>query len=313
MIIEVSAKDYRQHFCSDPHPFISEHFLELNKWKVEKLVRLISDRDKVSVGLVAGIENNMLLAPFSAPFGGFHYKNEHVFISEVEHFLEELEQYAKSQRLNKIFLSLPPIIYQKSFNSKAVNTLIRLGFEMLIPDITCWVDLSQYNCRFSYKMCRNNQNTAIRNKLTFNILTNLEDKMTAYETICDNRKQFNRKINMTFEEVMRTNDLWPIDFFGINDSEGNMVASAIFYQFPNNVAYGVFWGDNATGRSLKSMDFLSFNLWNHYKSLDYKFIDLSASTKFGIPNESLLRFKEIHECNCSLRFNFSLCIANSES
>jgi hypothetical protein len=273
-------------------------------------VRLIPGKDKISLGLVAGIKNKMLLAPFSAPFGGFHYVNEHIYISEIEQFLIDLREYAKTEEINRIFLSLPPTIYQKSFNSKAVNTLIRLGYEMLTPDITCWVDLNHYDCRFSYKMCRSNYNTAVRNNLTFNILSTLEDKKNAYAIIYENRTQFGRKIHMTFDEIISTSKLWPIDFFGINNSEGVMVASAIFYQFPRNVAYGVFCGDTNLGRTLKSMDYLSYNLWSHYKLLGYEFIDISLSSVGGIPNETLLRFKELHECSSSLRFNFSFRIAN---
>jgi hypothetical protein len=84
-----------------------------------------------------------------------------------------------------------------------------------------------------------------------------------------------------------------------------MVASAIFYRFTSNIAYAVFWGDNLLGRSLNAMDYLIFNLWNHYKSLGYIYIDIGNSTEYGIPNETLLRFKEIHECDSSLRFRFS--------
>ncbi len=83
-----------------------------------------------------------------------------------------------------------------------------------------------------------------------------------------------------------------------------MVAAAIFYQFQKNIAYGVYWGDNLFGRKLKSMDFLSYNLWTYYKSLGFKYIDLGITTESGIPNEGLLRFKENHECNSSLRFRF---------
>lgn len=310
MLVDVSAKDFKQHFNSDPHPFISEAFLELNKWKVDKLVRLIPDNMKVSLGLVAGIKNNILLSPFSAPFGGFHYRSEHIYISEIEQFLENLFKYAKEERLNSIFLSLPPSIYQQSFNSKAINTLLRLGYEMLIPDITCWVDLSHYNCRFSYKMCRNNYKTAVRNSLVFSVLTNVQDQEKAYDIILGNRMKYRRRINMTFEDVMRINELWPVDFFAVYTQSGEMVASAIFYQFPGNIAYGVFWGDNFIGRTLKSMDFLSHNLWSHYKAIGYQYIDVSSSTECGIPNETLLRFKEVHECRSSLRFNFRLKIAD---
>jgi len=305
MLIEVTAKQYKQKFTSDPHPFISEKFLELNSWKVDKIVRLVPDNDKVSLGLVAGITDGKMLAPFSAPFGGFHYRNEQIYVSEIECFLDDLKEYAKTENLNWIFFSLPPSIYQKSFNAKVVNTLIRLGYNMLLPEITCWVNLNEFQNRFSYKMSRQNHNTAQRNQLTFNILNSEEEKKSAFDLILENRALFGRPIFMSLDEVLRTNELWPIDFFGINNSEGQMVASAIFYQYTKDIVYGVFWGDNVIGRRLKSMDFLSFNLWSYYKSLNYKYIDLSTATECGIPNESLLRFKEIHECTSSLRYSFS--------
>lgn len=70
------------------------------------------------------------------------------------------------------------------------------------------------------------------------------------------------------------------------------------------------WGDNVIGRSLSSMDFLIYNLWNHYKSLGYRSIDIGNSTVCGMPNETLLRFNEIHQCDSSVRFRFSYEVVN---
>ena len=84
MLVEVSAKEFKNRFNSDPHPFISEQFIELNKKKVDKIVRLVENEQKVSIGLIAGIKNNILESPFSAPFGGFHYRNESIYINKIE-------------------------------------------------------------------------------------------------------------------------------------------------------------------------------------------------------------------------------------
>jgi len=252
----------------------------------------------------------MLLSPFSAPFGGFHYRNEYIFISEIEDFLEDLKEYAKTAELKSVYLSLPPLIYLKSFNAKVVNSLIRLGYKMLIPEITSCLNLIEFNYRFSYTTCRNNYKRAVRNKLTFKILNNIEEKRKGYELIWENRSQRGRLIHMTFDEIIQTNSIWPTDFFCIYNEECQMVACAIFYQFPENIAYAALWGDNLIGRSLLSMDFLIFNLWNHYKLLGYQYVDIGNSTVCGMPNETLLRFKEIHECNSSIRFRFSYEVVN---
>ena len=176
MVIEISAQEYKRHFNLNPHPFISEQFIELNSWKVEEVVRLVNDNEKFSIGLVGGIKDGILLAPFSAPFGGFHYRSENIYISEIDYFLNGLKEYISTKSLKSVFISLPPLIYQKSFNAKVVNAFMRLSYDILLPEITCWVYLPEFENSFSYKMSRQNFNTSLRNKLTFNILTTEKGK-----------------------------------------------------------------------------------------------------------------------------------------
>ena len=88
MLIDISEKKYKNYFPHDPYPFISEGFINLVKHKVDRVVRLIDSTNKdVSIGLVAGIKDNKLIAPISAPFGGFHYKYEAIFYDRIYDFL----------------------------------------------------------------------------------------------------------------------------------------------------------------------------------------------------------------------------------
>lgn len=110
---------------------------------------------------------------------------------------------------------------------------------------------------------------------------------------------------MTYEDIVMTGDLWPVDYFKVMAADRTIVASAVLYQNHPEIVYAVFWGDTETGRPLRAMDFLAFNLWSYYKNLGYKFIDLGISTETGNPNEGLLRFKESHESVSSLRYKFN--------
>ena len=305
MLIEVSAKEFKHRFDLDPNPFISEKFIELNKEKADKIVRLVENKQKVSIGLVAGIKDNMLKVPFSAPFGGFHYRNESIYINTIEEFIEHLLVYAKKQGIKEISLTLPPSLYQQSFNAKLVNILIRMGFEMALPDITNWIELKYFNGKFSHRNSREYYQQAIRNNLTFSLLDDNKEKRLAFELIYQNRVRFGRPIYMNLNDIIRIGELWQVDFFGVNNSDGKMLAAGIFYQFPKKIAFAVFWGDNETGRPLRAMDFLTFNLLSYYKSSGFEYIDLGKSTESGIPNEGLLRFKETHESVSSLRFSFT--------
>ena len=304
MLIEVDKITYGRYFPVSPHPFISESFIELNSGKTDKIVRLVEDVEEPVIGLVAGIKDGVLQSPFSAPFGGFHFRKENIYISEIDRFTDSLRSYLVSGKLKGMELILPPDIYHLSFNAKIINSLIRLGFRFLVPEITNWVDLQKFRETFSQKNSREYYRQAVRNNLVFSVTSIDEDKREIYNLICQNRAKFDRPIFMTLENILSTGNLWPVDFFRVNSADHSLVASAIFYRTFQGICYAVFWGDNDAGRPLRAMDYLIFNLYSYYKNLGFKYLDLGISTESGSPNEGLLRFKESHEATSSLRYKF---------
>ncbi len=306
MLIEVDPKTYSEFFRVDPHPFISEKFIELNRKKTEKIVRLIEkNADKPAIGFAAGIKNRVLQSPFSAPFGGFHFRNQNIYISQIDSFINSLKEYITSQEISGIELTLPPDIYHPSFNAKTINSLMRNGFTPNIPDITNWVDLLEFKGRFNQKNSREYYSQAVRNGLHFDLASDEREEKDIYELICNNRAKFGRPIYMTFNDVKEIDNLWPVDFFKVNTEDGVLAASAIFYRSHPETGFAVFWGDSDEGRPLRAMDFLAFNLWSYYKKLGFKYLDMGISTESGLPNEGLLRFKEAHDTVSSLRYKFT--------
>ncbi|MFW5785163.1 MAG: hypothetical protein ACOCW1_03165, partial [Chitinispirillaceae bacterium] len=292
MLIETDPSAYYRHFQPDVNPFISRGFTELNRSKTERVVHLIDDREKPAMGLVAGVEQGILKSPFSAPFGGFHFRNQNVYAGRIDSFSESLKQYIASRDLKGIDLTLPPDIYHQTFNAKVVNSLIRAGFTTPVPDITNWVELDTFTGDFNQKNSREYYRQALRNGLSFAPTDSRDEMEEIYELIRMNRAKFNRPIHMTLDEILKTGELWPVDFFKVSSPDKSLVASAIFYRPDENIAYAVFWGDSDKGRPLRAMDFLVFHLWNFYKNEGFRYIDLGISTEQGVPNEGLLRFKE---------------------
>lgn len=306
MLIEVEKSEYEKHFPVPPHPYISGKFIELNSHKVDRIVRLLDDSGTATMGLIAGVRNGILLSPFSAPFGGFHFRKNNIYISEIDRFINALEAYAISRELSRIEIILPPFIYDGTFNSKVVNSLIRNRYDNQIPEITNWVDLTIFEESFTLKNSSEYYRQAVRHGLQFSLATDLREMRQVYDIIAQNRANFGRQIFMTFDDILATGELWPVDFFKVGTSAGTLVASAIFYRFQSGICYAVFWGDNEEGRPLRAMDLLAFNLWSYYKRHGFKYVDLGISTESGVPNEGLLRFKESHEALSSLRFKFIL-------
>ena len=303
MLVEKDISTYRRYFPVDSNPFISERFIELNRDKVDRIIRLVDESGEPVIGLVAGIKDGILKSPFSAPFGGFHFRKENIYISEIDSFIQMLSDYAASLSLNRIEIITPPDIYHMTFNAKVVNSLIRHGYKSNLPDITNWIDLEMFNGVFSQKNSREYYRQAQRNNLVFSMGHNERDKAGIYNLICENRSKFGRPVYMTLDNILSTGEIWPVEFFKV-ESEKNIVASAIFYRNHNDICYAVYWGDNDEGRPLRAMDFMLLNLFTFYREAGFRYMDLGISTENGIPNEGLLRFKESHEALSSLRYRF---------
>jgi hypothetical protein len=306
MLVEVDRATFEKLFPNDPHPFVSGPFSELNRAKAEEIVRLVDSAQESTVGLLAGLREGALLSPFSAPFGGFHFRKENVYISEIDRFVKQLKDYAISRSLTRIEIVTPPDIYHGSFNAKAINSLIRNGYSTLSPDITNWVDLKGFNGAYNQKNSREYFRQAQRNKLEFSLVLDSNEWEAIYNLIRINRAKFGRPIFMTLDNIISTGKLWPVDFFKVETSENSIVAGAIFYRNHPDICFAVFWGDNDEGRSLRAMDYLLLNLFTYYKTAGYRYMDLGISTESGVPNEGLLRFKESHESVSSLRYRFIL-------
>ena len=310
MLVETDISTYRRHFPVDSSPFISERFIELNRDKVDRIIRLVDESGEPVIGLVAGIKDGILKSPFSAPFGGFHFRKENIYISEIDRFLHLLSDYATSRFLKAIEIITPPDIYHQTFNAKIVNSLIRQGYQFIFPEITNWVNLERFDGLFSQKNSREYYRQAQRNNLVFSMAKNERDKERIYNLICENRSKFGRPVYMTLDNILSTGEIWPVEFFKV-ESEKNIVASAIFYRNHHEICYAVYWGDNDEGRPLRAMDFLLLNLFTFYKEAGFRYMDLGISTENGIPNEGLLRFKESHEALSSIRYRFTLEIKKS--
>ncbi len=304
MIHEVTKKEYRDTFPTNPHIYISDEFLDLVNYKVEHEIRLMQD-DKTQIGIIAGIKNESLVSPYSAPFGGFHYTHEYISYDVINEFIGNLKEYVKTHGLKAIEITLPPDIYQTCMNAKLVKAMLDNGYKLNKPDFTNWVNIAEFDGKWVSKKAANICRKAVNNRLTFHHVEDKPSQQKAYDIIYRNRIEQNREIHMSLECILEVNSIIPIDFFLIKDSEGENSGAGIFYRGHQDIAQGIFMGDEMEKRQLGVINFLVMNIYDFYKQQNFKYIDLGTSSLAGEPNIGLIRFKEIHNCATSLRYSFS--------
>ncbi len=304
MLVEVTKKDYRRFFPADGNPFISEAFIELNEKKQDRVIRLIKEGN-YSMGLLVGLKDGIMRSPFSAPFGGFHYRNEHLAYDLVYEFLSSLKEYALKEQLKEISITLPPEPYQVNMNAKLVNAFIRLGFKMETPDLNNVVNLKKFTGKWVKSEVAQNCRKAIKNGLIWSKVSDIDEMKEAYDVIHNNRTGLGRKIHMTLEDILDVKEVLPVDFFIIRDVEGNCVGAAVLYRGHEKIVQGVFIGGDLERRNLGVIDYMYLKLYNYYKEMGFDYLDLGTSSLQGDPNMGLLRFKEIHNSETSLRYTFT--------
>ena len=304
MLIEVSKDIYRKHFSTDLNPYISEAFIGLVECKTDKIIRLMKSDDN-SMGLIAGLKDNVLCAPFSAPFAGFHYSHEYLSYEIVFDFISQLKNFVRESSIKRVSITLPPGLYQTSMNAKCINAFVRLGFAMSTPEVINWINLKKFDGTWVKQSIASNNRKALRNQLSFHVVSDEQSINEVYMIIFRNREVQGRKIHMSLNDIVKVKSIMPVDFFLIKDRNGNGMGAGIFYRGHEKIAQGIFLGDDLDNRSIGIMDFLYASIYDFYKKMDYDFIDLGASGLNGDPNVGLLRFKEIHNCATSLKFTFT--------
>ena len=307
-IIRVTSKEYQQLFPNPTSVFNSVAFSELNKEKCIELHYLVFRNPKNRLGLIVGERENGLYAPFSATYGGFSF-NSNVALQHYDEACAALKEYA-SKISKPLYITLAPPIYNVTDNTKTFKALMRAGATIES------IEYNQHFELFRFADYENILDSKIRNKLhnalnaglTFTHLDskNAEDVARAYEVIRINHAERGNPLRMSLQNVLDTIKIIPADFFAVTDAEGHDVAAAQIFHTTKDIYQIVYWGDIPEYSHLKSMNFLSYKVFEYYYQQGIKILDIGISTENGIPNYGLCEFKENIGCSATVKYTIEL-------
>jgi hypothetical protein len=308
-ITEIDGKKFDEIINSPYHVFNSACFNELNKDKCDEVFYLLFNDGKYRLGFIGGCTDKILYSPFSGPFGGLTFISHDIRIQHIEEALRLLKVWATEKNFSSLNITTPPLIYESSFIAKQINCLWREDFIITRVDLNYSFSLEYFDDKYTERIWYNAQkNLRISNNagLRFQLCKNDDEKKVAYDIIRKNRESRGYPLRMTWNQVSETIRIIQADFFLVYDLLQNSIASAIVFHVAKNIVQVIYWGDIHEFANLKTMNFLSYKIFEYYKKHNMQIVDIGPSTDNSTPIYGLAEFKESIGCMISPKFTFTL-------
>jgi hypothetical protein len=305
-ITEVTASEYHELTIHECHLFNTAQFAAINRPKCEAIYFLVFGDTKFRLGLTAGVRNGKLVSPFSAPFGGFSFLRQDVQLIVIEKAVEALEEFAKQKGLLGIQIVLPPLIYNETFLAKQMNVFYRKGYQNTNLDLDFYIQLQSKEPYEELLWYNARKNLRISQQQGFEVVLCNKDanaKAVIYEVIKENRVSKGKPMNMSFEDIIATEEVIPTDFFLLRQGI-QPIAGGIVYSVAKSIRYVPFWGDFPGYTVQKPMNFLSHYIVQYYRQAGEKYLHIGISTENSLPNYGLCEFKESIGCTITPKMSF---------
>lgn len=305
-LIEVDKREFEDIFQLPYHCFNKAEFNEHNRHKCDWLYYWLFKSAKTHLGFICGLNDRTLSSPFSAPFGGMSFLNENVKLSHIEEAIDILLDKCRKERL-KLSITLPPLFYNEIFVSKSINCLYRKEFEIDRIDLNYAYNLKNFSDDY-LNTISNNARTNLKRSFAFNLrfdkCRDYAQTKEAYEIIKKHHEAKEYPLRMTWEQVNSTASIIPADYFILRDSEDTSIASAVVFHVAEKITQVIYWASLQEYNHYRPMNHLSYKIFEYYKNLNYKYIDLGPSSENSIPNYGLCDFKENIGCTVTPKFSF---------
>ena len=277
----------------------------------EDVYRLIIKNGKKIIGYCyAGVRNNMVTAPYSAPFSMI-YTKDNCRVKDMCEITKGLIKITKYLNYPKFRIMLPPEIYNKENINLIYSSLNNSGFKVSSIDINNYFNLSTYTDINGYlqkidRKSRQNYNRAVTNGLRFMKIEN-EDFIEAYDVIKRSKEELDYPLKISAEQMKDIIDMESSNvscFLVKKDDED--IAAAIAFDITKDISQIIYVGDSVKYRNLRPTELLYTGLIQYFKEQGKRYIDLGPSGENGITNIGLADFKKSMGCNNVIKLCFEL-------
>ena len=228
-----------------------------------------------------------------ASYGGFVYR-EGLSIKNAYELVEKLIEYARRERIKRIVLTLPPIIYNRRLSNYIDFALIQHGFQYLKREVSSIVSLEE-NINLNVAKFKPSNRTAFRRAQKLGVVVReSQDYANFYKILKKNLKiRHGVQPTHTLEELVQLKDLFPekIHLFGAYLAD-EMVAGVVMFDCNPQVSLAFYISHNEERQECRGVNLLFYEIIKRCIAQGFKFLDFGIFTVNMEPNFGLARFKE---------------------
>jgi hypothetical protein len=228
-----------------------------------------------------------------ASYGGFVYR-EGLGINNAYELVEQLIEYARQQKIERIVLTLPPIIYNRRLSNYVDFALIQNGFQYLKREVSSVVSLED-NIGLNVAKFKQTNRTAFRRAQKLGVVVReSQDYAAFYEILKKNLKiRHGVQPTHTLDELLKLQELFPDKIFLFGAYAGaEMVAGVVMFDCNPQVSLAFYISHNEERQEFRGVNLLFYEIIQRCIAKGFKFLDFGIFTVNMEPNFGLARFKE---------------------
>ena len=263
---------------------------------------LFENREKI-VGLFPAVEYNesgmkILHSHKGASYGGIVYPCDQS-INISFNIVESLIKYAKGQNVNRIILTLPPMIYNKKMTNYIEFALIRNNFTYLKREISSTL-LLENTIEENIKKFKQTSRTAFRKAEKKGIKVRISNDYGRFYKILKSNLKIRHNVQPThsLEELVKITRIYPnrIRLYGafLNDI---MIAGTVMFDANSLVTLAFYISHDEKYQEYRSVNLLFKEIIKDSIQRGFKYLDYGIFTVNMEPNFGLARFKESFGAN----------------
>jgi len=244
---------------------------------------------------VKGVWNDMLTVQSNrgASYGGFVHR-EGLSISNAYKLVDMLINHSQKQQIQRIVITLPPIIYNHRLSNYIDFALIKHGFQYLKREVSSVIYLEDDIKQNILKFKQTNR-TAFRRAMKLGVgVRESDDYESFYKILKKNLKiRHNVQPTHTLEELIRLKNLFPNKIFLYGAFiEDEMIAGVVMFDCNRNVSLAFYISHNEDRQQYRGVNILFYEIINRCINKGFRYLDFGIFTVNMDPNLGLARFKE---------------------